>query len=351
MTPDAAQAALAAFLERAGEPKYRAAQIARRLWSNPAPSFDEMTELPKALRESLAASFDLPASRGRGAAEVGRTARRSSFSACTTARRSRASRFRRATASRSAFRRRPDARCSARSARPARWVSAGTSRRSRSPVQVREMRLLDPPIDDHERRVHGHGRAAHELEGRRRRAHDPQRSRRPRDRRAPHHHLHGRRAAGNRRARRTSGAIPPRDFDPRAERLVAARADADQHQVSARRRDSRGEGVRPSRDVRVRDARRRERRSRARDPTRGARARMPRLRQSDSPAPGRRARLHPDERRRHSPLRARAARRGRRGGGDERAAAWTLPRRAVSYGWSASAGGRHDDPITTAISR
>ena len=55
--------------------------------------------------------------------------------------------------------------------------------------------------------------------------------------------------------------------------------------------------------------------SRARDPTGGAGARMPRVRQSDSPAPGRRARLHPDERRRHSPLRARAARRGRRGGG------------------------------------
>ncbi len=60
MTPDAAQAALAAFLERAGEPKYRAAQIARRLWTNPAASFGDMTELPKALRESLAEAFDLP---------------------------------------------------------------------------------------------------------------------------------------------------------------------------------------------------------------------------------------------------------------------------------------------------
>jgi len=60
LTPAAAQAALSAFLERNGEPKYRAAQIARRLWVNPAPSFDQMTELPKALREKLAESFDLP---------------------------------------------------------------------------------------------------------------------------------------------------------------------------------------------------------------------------------------------------------------------------------------------------
>src|SRR5262249_14257130 len=59
-TPAAAQSELASFLERNAEPKYRAAQIVRRLWLNPASSFDLMTELPKALRESLAASFDLP---------------------------------------------------------------------------------------------------------------------------------------------------------------------------------------------------------------------------------------------------------------------------------------------------
>jgi 23S rRNA (adenine2503-C2)-methyltransferase len=56
----AAHAEVAVFLERAGEPKYRAAQITRRLWLNPAPNFEHMTELPKALRESLAASFELP---------------------------------------------------------------------------------------------------------------------------------------------------------------------------------------------------------------------------------------------------------------------------------------------------
>ena len=60
MTPQAARAALAEFFERAGQPRYRADQVVRRLWSNPASSFDVMTELPKTLRESLAASFDLP---------------------------------------------------------------------------------------------------------------------------------------------------------------------------------------------------------------------------------------------------------------------------------------------------
>ncbi len=60
LTPDAAQARLRAFLERAGEPAYRAAQIARRIWINPAASFGGMTELPKALRDSLDAAFELP---------------------------------------------------------------------------------------------------------------------------------------------------------------------------------------------------------------------------------------------------------------------------------------------------
>ena len=60
MTPAAALARVTAFLERAGEPKYRGAQIVRRLWTNPSPSFGEMTELPKPLRELLAESFELP---------------------------------------------------------------------------------------------------------------------------------------------------------------------------------------------------------------------------------------------------------------------------------------------------
>ena len=60
LTPDAAQAQLAAFLERLGQPRYRAAQITRRLWLNPTASFEQMTELPKALRDSLGEAFELP---------------------------------------------------------------------------------------------------------------------------------------------------------------------------------------------------------------------------------------------------------------------------------------------------
>jgi 23S rRNA (adenine2503-C2)-methyltransferase len=60
MTPQSARAALAQFFERAGQPRYRAEQVVRRLWLNPAAGFDAMTELPKALRELLSTAFDLP---------------------------------------------------------------------------------------------------------------------------------------------------------------------------------------------------------------------------------------------------------------------------------------------------
>jgi 23S rRNA (adenine2503-C2)-methyltransferase len=59
-TPEEARTRLEGFLETAGEPRYRAEQIVRRLWSNPAPSFEAMTDLPKALRERLASVFELP---------------------------------------------------------------------------------------------------------------------------------------------------------------------------------------------------------------------------------------------------------------------------------------------------
>src|SRR5205085_2298761 len=39
---------------------YRAKQVVRRLWLNPAPNFEAMTELPKPIREELALAFDLP---------------------------------------------------------------------------------------------------------------------------------------------------------------------------------------------------------------------------------------------------------------------------------------------------
>jgi 23S rRNA (adenine2503-C2)-methyltransferase len=59
-TPAEARDQLTRFFERIGEPAYRARQVLRRLWVNPAPSFDAMTELPLRLREALAAEFELP---------------------------------------------------------------------------------------------------------------------------------------------------------------------------------------------------------------------------------------------------------------------------------------------------
>lgn len=60
LTPAAARGALEAWLAAAGEPRYRADQIVRRLWQAPAASFAEMTEIPTRLRESLEQSFELP---------------------------------------------------------------------------------------------------------------------------------------------------------------------------------------------------------------------------------------------------------------------------------------------------
>jgi 23S rRNA (adenine2503-C2)-methyltransferase len=58
--PADAEARLREFLDGIGEPGYRAKQVARRLWTNPAPSFEAMSELPKLLRERLTMAFDLP---------------------------------------------------------------------------------------------------------------------------------------------------------------------------------------------------------------------------------------------------------------------------------------------------
>jgi 23S rRNA (adenine2503-C2)-methyltransferase len=60
LTPDEAEARLAAVMSELGQPSYRVAQVARRLWQVPARSFDEMTELPSALRAELDARFSLP---------------------------------------------------------------------------------------------------------------------------------------------------------------------------------------------------------------------------------------------------------------------------------------------------
>lgn len=59
-TPQAARDRLVAYFTERGEPAYRANQVVRRLWQNPVTSFDEMTELPKAIRSALAERFALP---------------------------------------------------------------------------------------------------------------------------------------------------------------------------------------------------------------------------------------------------------------------------------------------------
>jgi 23S rRNA (adenine2503-C2)-methyltransferase len=60
LTPDEAEARLAAAMTELGQPAYRVGQIVRRLWANPVRSFDDMTELPAALRAELAARFEIP---------------------------------------------------------------------------------------------------------------------------------------------------------------------------------------------------------------------------------------------------------------------------------------------------
>lgn len=60
LVPSAAEARLRATMASWGEPTYRAAQVLRRLWVNPAPDFASMTELPASLRERLDAAFLLP---------------------------------------------------------------------------------------------------------------------------------------------------------------------------------------------------------------------------------------------------------------------------------------------------
>jgi 23S rRNA (adenine2503-C2)-methyltransferase len=60
LTPDDAEARLSAVMAELGEPSYRVGQVVRRLWSVPAASFQDMTDLPASLRAALAERFDLP---------------------------------------------------------------------------------------------------------------------------------------------------------------------------------------------------------------------------------------------------------------------------------------------------
>ena len=60
LTPDDALARLRDFFASRGEPSYRAKQVVARLWTRPVSSFAEISELPKALREALDAQFTMP---------------------------------------------------------------------------------------------------------------------------------------------------------------------------------------------------------------------------------------------------------------------------------------------------
>lgn len=60
LTPADARAALLEVLSHLGQPAYRADQVVRRLWVNPAATFDAMTELPAPLRVLLAEHFVIP---------------------------------------------------------------------------------------------------------------------------------------------------------------------------------------------------------------------------------------------------------------------------------------------------
>lgn len=60
LDPQAALRRLREVFAKWGEPGYRADQVLRRLWMNPASGFDAMTELPLSLRERLASVFELP---------------------------------------------------------------------------------------------------------------------------------------------------------------------------------------------------------------------------------------------------------------------------------------------------
>ena len=60
LVPDEAERVVREFAVAHGEAAYRGTQVARRLWTNPAPGFETMSELPRHFRELLAQHFALP---------------------------------------------------------------------------------------------------------------------------------------------------------------------------------------------------------------------------------------------------------------------------------------------------
>jgi 23S rRNA (adenine2503-C2)-methyltransferase len=60
LTPDDALDRLTRFFAAEGQPAYRAKQVHSHLWQKPVEGFEAITTLPKALRDKLAAAFTLP---------------------------------------------------------------------------------------------------------------------------------------------------------------------------------------------------------------------------------------------------------------------------------------------------
>src|SRR5687768_14129936 len=60
LTPADAEATLRRFAEAHGVPPYRGSQVVPHLWRKPVGGFEEMTDLPKAFRELLAEHFVIP---------------------------------------------------------------------------------------------------------------------------------------------------------------------------------------------------------------------------------------------------------------------------------------------------
>ena len=58
--PATASRVLREFAVSRGEQAYRGGQVARRLWHSPAESFEEMSDLPNAFRAALVESFEMP---------------------------------------------------------------------------------------------------------------------------------------------------------------------------------------------------------------------------------------------------------------------------------------------------
>jgi 23S rRNA (adenine2503-C2)-methyltransferase len=58
---EVARERIARFMEERGEPRFRVEQAFRRLWSEPVRRWEDVTDLPRALRTALDEAFDLPA--------------------------------------------------------------------------------------------------------------------------------------------------------------------------------------------------------------------------------------------------------------------------------------------------